>query len=790
MSRFIFSSNGSNASGGIYSTDGTAAGTQSLGLTLGDPDGSSIVGNGPEVDGRSFFVADQYAGDGAEASDLFSTDGTAAGTKLLSHLDYSEDPVPVGVWNLNGIIVAAGAIGGGYGPPGTAALFASSDGTTFTQITTGVTTSDIVYSNGNGFFAAVDQQGNNLGLWRTNGTAAGTYGIAPPGILLNPTNFAATAGGLTVFANLGNNSSSSISNNSSLWVTDGTINNTHQIVNAALGTNILTKVAPATVGGKLVFAAIDTAGQYSVWTTDGTPRGTLEITQTGVANASTRPITGLTAWGSKLIIVTGYGLNVCNIDGSDPQDIVPWLKQLGTSPPSDYITLGNKLILTSPSANYNGVDLPITLYVSDGTSNGTIPLVVAGLQSFTGDFTLVGSQIVFTGIDMSGKQAFFTTDGTAAGSHELALPAGIVLDPTILPRIEALPDPAPIIPVKPTPPPVSGIVTLGGGSQAYSPASGATVQAGSGGDTITATAGNVTVSGSSGELTFYGGSAASSVTGASGAATIFGGTGGGTYQGGAGGHNVFVSQGAAGVTTAMTGDGADDQIFGSASGNDVLSGGQGRDSIVGGGGPTTIDGGGTASIIFTGAGPSIVNGGSGGHDTIVGGSGALAVTAHGGDAIFGNTGALNVTGSLTAADSIIGGSGTLSIRGEGGNMLVVGGAGASNVSIGDGASLIFAGAGNLSLVGGAGSMQVLGGSGTATIIEGSGSTTLQVVNGSAGGTDIISGFRPGIDRVELFGYLASQQTVSSSTGSTVLSLSDGGKVTLLGVADPQQSIIG
>ena len=123
-------------------------------------------------------------------------------------------------------------------------------------------------------------------------------------------------------------------------------------------------------------------------------------------------------------------------------------------------------------------------------------------------------------------------------------------------------------------------------------------------------------------------------------------------------------------------------------------------------------------------------------------------------------------------------------------MLVVGGTSTSNVATGNGASLVFAGSGNLTLAGGTGSMQVVTGSGTATVIEGAGPTTLQAVRGAAGGTDVISGFRPGTDTVELFGYLPGQQTVSSANGSTLIALADGTKITLLGVTDPGHSIIG
>ncbi len=184
-----------------------------------------------------------------------------------------------------------------------------------------------------------------------------------------------------------------------------------------------------------------------------------------------------------------------------------------------------------------------------------------------------------------------------------------------------------------------------------------------------------------------------------------------------------------------------------------------------------------------------MNGGSGGRDTIVGGSGALAVTAQDSDAIFGGGGALTVAASLQGADSIVGGSGPLNVAGRGANMLVVAGTSSSYVSTGNGASLVFAGSGNLSLTGGAGSMQVVAGSGNATIAEGSGQTVLQVVDGAAGGTDVLSGFRASTDRIELFGYTAAQQSVTTAGGSTMIALADGTRISLPGVSDLGSSLM-
>ena len=146
-------------------------------------------------------------------------------------------------------------------------------------------------------------------------------------------------------------------------------------------------------------------------------------------------------------------------------------------------------------------------------------------------------------------------------------------------------------------------------------------------------------------------------------------------------------------------------------------------------------------------------------------------------------------GTDTSGNETIGGSGMLAVAGHGGNMLVVGSPGSSTIAIGNGASLIFAETGNMTLTGGSGSMQVVVGIGNATITEGSGPTSYDVVSGAAGGVDIVPGFKLGTDTINLFGYQPSQISILSGGGNSIVQLSDGTKIELLGVPHPNTSII-
>ena len=147
-------------------------------------------------------------------------------------------------------------------------------------------------------------------------------------------------------------------------------------------------------------------------------------------------------------------------------------------------------------------------------------------------------------------------------------------------------------------------------------------------------------------------------------------------------------------------------------------------------------------------------------------------------------GAASLACGTAGADSIIGGSGSVAVTAQGANMIVVGGAGASSIAAGNGACEVFAGPGATTLQLGAGPATVIAGGGSASITEGNGAVLYDIVKGSAGGTDSIDGIRPGIDRLALFGYDGGVASFTTAGGNSVLSLDDGTRITLLGLTDP------
>ncbi|MGI4801057.1 MAG: hypothetical protein ACRYG8_44940, partial [Janthinobacterium lividum] len=97
------------------------------------------------------------------------------------------------------------------------------------------------------------------------------------------------------------------------------------------------------------------------------------------------------------------------------------------------------------------------------------------------------------------------------------------------------------------------------------------------------------------------------------------------------------------------------------------------------------------------------------------------------------------------------------------------------------ADVVQLGSGADTFVGGAGSDTVQAGTGNAQVYVGGGAELIEFTAGTiSGGSDVISGFRVGTDHLELTGYSASP-TLTTASGNSILSLSDGTKVTLVGV---------
>jgi ELWxxDGT repeat protein len=286
----------------LWVTDGTAAGTTIVKdiNTNGNSSAFTPANNRsmyPNIlqvlNGKLYFAAD----DGVNGRELWESDGTMAGTVIVKDIN-----------------------------PGTA------DGI---GAPLNITNEDFVLASNKIFFSADDGSGTGAELWATDGTATGTQLVKDivPGIMSsNPYTFIAydnkivfsinyyttafikavyvsdgtAAGTIEIVNNICNTYDHSVLNNKlyfgvkdynndQLYVTDGTLANTSQLLTLSLETGVV----PEDVGkgatclteynGKLYFRNGQTGNGMELWQSDGTIAGTAMLKDIYPGSWSTHP---------------------------------------------------------------------------------------------------------------------------------------------------------------------------------------------------------------------------------------------------------------------------------------------------------------------------------------------------------------------------------------------------------------------------------------------------------------------------------------------------------------------
>jgi ELWxxDGT repeat protein len=324
--------------GGLWVTNGTAAGTYELG-GLGDSGISGASAGGLDPQDMTVFNGEVLFNgfDAARSEGLWVTNGTAAGTFELGGLANSGiggreiglDPRDLTVFN--GEVLFEGfngeeLPGGLWVTDGTTAGTHELTGIAGAASGYGLNPQNMTVFNGEVLFESTDVAGN-AGLWVTNGTAAGTFELTG----IN----GAYSGGLdpAYFAILSNEvlfDGTDTGRQQSLWVTNGTAAGTYELtgISGASTYGILGVPSPGliTFNGEVLFGGVDTVGYLGLWVTNGTAAGTYELT--GISGASTgglEPRFFSTFDGEVLFdgagTAGGYGLWVTNGTGAGTYEL-------------------------------------------------------------------------------------------------------------------------------------------------------------------------------------------------------------------------------------------------------------------------------------------------------------------------------------------------------------------------------------------------------------------------------------------------------------------------------------
>jgi len=194
----------------------------------------------------------------------------------------------------------------------------------------------------------------------------------------------------------------------------------------------------------ILLQAEDTTGKEGLWESDGTTAGTFEIhpavpvSPSGfLLNApSFATLKGRVYFDGLDYVNSSSHPNLWVTDGTSAGTVELTVSGAfsGGLAPSNMTTFGNKIVFEGTDSNQKR-----NLWVTDGTAAGTVELNVAGENVTYGGlftasaiepyFTVYKGMVLFEGVDSSGNYGLWTTDGTSGGTKELviagAAPGGI-----------------------------------------------------------------------------------------------------------------------------------------------------------------------------------------------------------------------------------------------------------------------------------------------------------------------------------------------------------------------------
>ena len=294
-----------------------------------------------------------------------------------------------------------------------------------------------------------EDTGASANLWRTDGTAAGTFELINNASLHPAITGAASFGfvpnstvslELTVFNDqvlfIGRVGPGQVGPYE-LWTTDGTANGTVPLAVAGaastglFSTTVASGALPVTpgftvFGDQVLFRGLDSSNAKGLWTTDGTAGGTTEATGINGANSTGINPTDLTVFNSKVLFngedtAGNFGLWTTDGTAGNTQELTPIGAVAATGlNPSDMTVFNGQVLFNGVDANgLNG------LWITDGTAGGTLELVAGagGASDPSGlnptDLFVFKGEVFFSGVDASGDTGLWETDGTAGGTHEL-----------------------------------------------------------------------------------------------------------------------------------------------------------------------------------------------------------------------------------------------------------------------------------------------------------------------------------------------------------------------------------
>ena len=368
----------------LWSSDGTIAGTNPLKVFSG------AFYYGPycfrELGNKLYFMAD----DSLTGQELWVTDGTSAGTNIVKDINpgvtqSSMSPVntrsmyPNIIQVLNGKLyfIADDAVNGRE-------LWVSDGTNAGTQMVKDINpgsagsvplpsgpSEDFVVAGNKIYFPADDGSGSGTELWASDGTAAGTQLVKDivTGAMDSDPRHIIPYMNKVVFST----SDFTTQTVNSVYVSDGTAAGTIEIAQGMTNT-----FDNAVLGNNLYFSAIDSNGDLSLYSTDGTAGNTSILTslasESGIVPGDAgKGAVCLTVYNNKLYFrneQNGSGIELWQSDGTVAgtamlKDIYPGSF---STRPNSFCMLNNRLYFRADDS------FRLNLHYTDGTTAGTVQI--------------------------------------------------------------------------------------------------------------------------------------------------------------------------------------------------------------------------------------------------------------------------------------------------------------------------------------------------------------------------------------------------------------------------------
>ena len=413
----------------LWASDGTAAGTTKIATVVGTGMSNfTLVGNQEFFTAAGSFGTTLWVTDGstarqipsvdvsaaaaplaamggrlyfAELDQLWTSDGTAAGTYLVADISRPfVESFPGNLAAIGNTLYFAG--NGGSGLAGVWKSDGTAAGTMLVKPLAGYSSyppASFVASGPAIFFVGNDGA-TGAELWRTDGTSAGTAlvkDIDHTTSTSNPRFIGTYNGRLYFFANDGIHGAQP-------WYTDGTAAGTGllTVINPrgnAIGIGVIGVPPGFVAGGYLYFTANDGTssplGNYQLWRTDGTDAGTIKLLTYG------SPINSWATLNNRLYFTLESNPGIWSSDGTvaGTTKVVPsTIQYLGLGP-----AMNGKLFCIGDGE----------IWTTDGTAAGTT--VMEDLAPNATGLTVVGNTLYFFAGNFP-SEALYKSDGTGAGT--------------------------------------------------------------------------------------------------------------------------------------------------------------------------------------------------------------------------------------------------------------------------------------------------------------------------------------------------------------------------------------